>query len=83
MEPDQIFDEVIVPLRTKVVDKIFSYLTGTLEGYDNIHQIVEEGLWEAYDSGVYTKVIVIENLSELQEAIEKGILEHYEKENNE
>ena len=77
MEPDQINNEVIIPIRTSVMDKIFQFQLGQLEGYDNLHQIVEEGIWDAYHRGLNENVVVIEGLTELQEAIKETVLEYY------
>ncbi len=82
-DPAVVDHDYIVPMRAKMVGKIFNFLTGVgaADHYDNIHQIIEEGLWEAYNKGFYANanVTVIENLAELQQAIQEAVLEVYEK----
>lgn len=76
-DPAKVEEEVITPIRLKVEHNLREYFTGKSVGYDSAADIVEEGLWAAFDRGVEVEVIVIENLSQLQEAIQKTILEAY------
>ena len=82
MDPAVVDEEYIQPMRSKVVGNLFNFMTGGTKGYDNIHQIIEEGLWEAYNKGFYANanVVVIENLTELEAAIKEAVLEVYSEE---
>lgn len=77
-DPAQVYDEVIIPIRQGVSDKIDAYLHGTLEGYDNIEQIIEEGLWKVFNNDA-SNTYLLNNMTELKEAIEKAVLEVYGK----
>ncbi len=77
IDPAAVDEEFIRPMRAKMQGNILNFITGATNQYDSVGQVIEEGLWEAYNKGFYANadVVVIENLAELQQAIKEAVLE--------
>ena len=50
-DPAEIQEEVITPECDRFLDRFDSFIRGTDHDYDNIHMVVEESLWDAFNAG--------------------------------
>lgn len=57
-DPAIVHDHVIGPIVRKTEDNLRMFFDGKSMEYDNARQIVEEGLWEAFDSGAGLKEMI-------------------------
>jgi hypothetical protein len=55
LDPGEVYDAVIRPVRDSVVKDLIDFLNGTgnHDHYENVFQIVEEGLNRVYSQGLH------------------------------